>query len=74
MERIEYESLWLFRPELADELVRGEAFEPLQAARKIVSGDEVCEMRPQLGVRFVKVAFDRRVLDCAVHSAWLKDT
>src|SRR5208283_5434392 len=68
MERIECESLRLLCPELADELIRREAFERLQPARKIVSGDEVREMRPQLGVRFVEVEFDRRVLDCAVHA------
>ena len=54
--------------EFANELIRREAFERLHPARKIVSGDEVREMRPQLGVRFVEVAFDRRVLDRAVHS------
>ena len=52
MERIKYESVWLFRPELADEFVRREAFERLQPAREIVCGDEVREMRAQLGVRF----------------------
>jgi len=55
MERIECESVRLFCPELADELVRREAFERLQAAREIVSGYEVREMRAQLGVRFVEV-------------------
>ena len=37
-------------------------------ACEIVSGDEVREMPPQFGVRFVEVAFDRRVLDRAVHA------
>src|SRR5208283_2046563 len=68
MERTECESVRLFCPEPTDELIRREAFERLQPARKIVSGDEVPEMPPQFGVRFVEVAFDRRVLDRAVHA------
>jgi len=68
VERIEYESLGLLRRELADELVRREAFERLQAARKIVYFDKVGEIRSQLCVRFIEIALDRRVLDRAVHS------
>ncbi len=64
VERIEYESLRLFRPEVADELVRREAFERLQTPRKIVRRDEVCEMGPQLVMRFIEVSFDGRVLNC----------
>ncbi len=58
MEGVEYESLGLLRPELADELVRREAFERIQSARKVVCGDEVGEMRSQLGVGFIEVALD----------------
>lgn len=68
MARFEYESLGLFRPEFADELVRHEAFERLQSACKMICGDEVGEMRSQLGVGFIEGAFDRGVLDCAVHA------
>jgi len=63
VERNEYESVGLFRPELADELVGCEAFERLQAAGAVVCGDEVGKMRVQFGVRFVKVAFDGRLFD-----------
>lgn len=68
MERIENESVRLFCPAFADELVRREAFERLQPASEIVGGDEIGEMRPQLVVRFVEVSFDRRILDRAVHA------
>lgn len=68
MERIEYESVWLFGPEFANVFVRRETFEGLQAAGEIVCGDEVVEMRSQLRVRFIEVALNGRFLDCAVHA------
>ena len=38
---IEFESLWLFCPAFADELVRREASERLEPSRKVVGVDEV---------------------------------
>jgi hypothetical protein len=49
----------------ADELVRGKAFEGLEPPGEVVGVDEVAEVRTQLFVAFVEVAFDGRVLDRA---------
>jgi hypothetical protein len=58
MERIEDESARLVRPGLADEFIRDEAFQRLQAPGAIVGCDEVGEMAFQLIVRLMEVAFD----------------
>ena len=68
MDRVEPESFGLFCPELADELVRCEAFERLQSPGEIVGRHKVGEMRSKLIVRFVEIAFDGRVLECPVHA------
>jgi hypothetical protein len=54
-------------PSLADELVGGEAFQRLQPAAKVISGDEVAEMAAQLMVVVLVVALDGCFLDGAVH-------
>ena len=64
MERIESESVGLFRPELADEFVWGEAFEGLEPPSEIVCGDEIRQMSPQLSMRFVEVSLDAPPLSC----------
>ena len=61
------ESFGLDCPSFADELVWREAFEGLETAAEIVSGDEVFEMGSELFVVVVVEAFDRRLLDRAVH-------
>jgi hypothetical protein len=58
VERIQFESVGLFCAELADEFVWGEAFEGLEATSKILCGDEVRQMSPQLCMRFVEISFD----------------
>ena len=68
MERIEGESFGLFCPGLADMFVGREALERLEALGEIVSADEVAEMASQLLVGLVEEAFDRRLLDGAVHA------
>ena len=68
MERIENESIRLFCPAFADELVRREAFERLQPASETVSGDEIDKMRSQLVMCFVEVPFHGGFLDGAVHA------
>jgi hypothetical protein len=68
LERADCESLWLGSPGFADELIRGEAFEGLEASGEVIGVDEVAQMRSQLIVGFVEVAFDGGVLDSAVHS------
>lgn len=56
MERNEYESVGLFRLELADELARRQAVERLQSAGEVVCADEVCETRSQFGMGLVEIA------------------
>src|SRR6266481_6530262 len=68
MERIERESFGLFCPELANMLVRHEAFEGLQPLREVVGANEVGKMASKLIVGFIVEAFDRRLLDGAVHA------
>ena len=68
MEGIECESVGLFCPELADEFVWREAFEGLEPPSKIVCGDEIRQMSPQLSMRFIEISFDGCVLDGAVHA------
>ena len=68
MERIERESFGLFCPELADVFVRREAIECLETLGEVVSADEVGEMTSKLIVGLIVEAFDRRLLDGAVHA------
>jgi len=68
VKRVSFESFGLGSPCFADELVRGEALEGLEPSCEVVGFDEVPEMRAQLVVGFVEVAFDGGVLDCPVHS------
>ena len=46
----------------------GEASESFEASGEVVSVDEITQVRSQLVVGLVEVAFDGRVLDGAVHS------
>ena len=68
MERTEPELFGLDCPSFADELVRGEALEGLQAASEVVCSDEVGEMVLELLVGIVVVALDSRFLDGPIHS------
>ena len=68
MERIERESFGLVCPGLADVFVGGEAVERLEALGEVAGADEVGEIASELVVRFVVEAFDRRLLDGAVHA------
>lgn len=67
LERIESESIWLFRPDLADVLVGREPLEGLEALGEVIGGHEVREMGAKLGMGFVVEALDGRVLDGSVH-------
>src|SRR4029077_12202720 len=62
------ESLRLGSPCVADELVWGEASESFEASGEVVGVDEVAQVRSQLVVGLIEVAFDGRVLDGAVYS------
>jgi hypothetical protein len=59
MERVKFESFELGSPCFADGLVRGEAFEGLEPSCEVVGVGEVPQMRAQLVVGFVEVAFWR---------------
>ena len=67
VERIEGESFWLFRPDLADVLVGREPLEGLEAFGEVVGGHEVRQMSSKLVMSSVVEAFDSRILDGAVH-------
>ena len=56
MVRVRYESIWLIFPCFADGFIRREATQGLEAPHKIVCGDEVAKMLPELGVRLVMEA------------------
>src|ERR1700732_661519 len=68
MDRIEFESIWLFGPCFADGFVGCEAFEGLQSACEIVGGGEVRQVGAQLLVGLVVEAFDGCLFDRAVHA------
>ena len=68
MGRIEAESFGLFCPAFANEFVRREAFECLEATTEIVAGDEVSQMLPKLVMTVVIIALDGSVLDRPVHA------
>jgi len=68
LERVDFESMALGSPGIADEFVWGEASEGFEASGEVVGLDEVMQMGAQLLVGFVAGAFDGRVFDGAVHS------
>src|ERR1700675_4221683 len=68
MEWIESESIWLFCPCIADEIVWGETLEGLEPAAEVVGADEVSEMRFELLGVVVMIALDGGFLDGAVHA------
>ena len=68
MEWVESEPFWLWCPAFADELVRREAFEGLEATPEVVGAEEVGEMTSELVMSVVREAFDGRVLYRAVHA------
>lgn len=61
LEWVEDESLSLRGPGLADEFVRGESFECLEAASEVVGFDEVVEMAIELPMVVVVIALDGRL-------------
>lgn len=65
MVRVFCEAEGLFGPCFADELLWREAAQRLEPAGIIVCVDEVAEMRFELPVRIVMVAFDDGLLDGA---------
>jgi hypothetical protein len=64
---IEVKSVWLDCPYFADVFEGREAHESLQPPPIILAVDEVAEMRRQLRVTVVMVAFDGGLLDRPVH-------
>ena len=68
MGRVEPEALRLFCPCFTDGFVGGETLEGLQSASEVISSDEGVEVASELVVAVVMEAFDRRLLDGAVHA------
>ena len=68
MDWIEPESLWLGGPGFADELVRREPAEDLQASSEVAGGEEVVQVDAQLLVVLVVVSAHCGALDRAVHA------
>src|SRR5271169_5547346 len=68
MDRIERESFGLFCPELANVFVGREAIERLKTLGEVVGADEVGEVASKLIVSLIVEAFDRRLLEGAVHA------
>ena len=68
LERANFESAWVRSPGFTDELIWCEASDGFEASGEVVGIDEVLQVRSQLVVGLVEVAFDGRVLDGAVHS------
>jgi hypothetical protein len=64
---VEPKSVWLGCPYFADVFEGCEALKGLQSPSIIVGIDKVVEVRGQLGMAVVMVAFDGGLLDCAVH-------
>lgn len=67
LDGVESESLRLGSPAFADELIGCEPSKCLEASSKVVGCDEASEMSFELGMVVVVEAFDRRILDGAVH-------
>ena len=67
MERVKLEEFWLIYPDFKDVFVRGESFEGLQPAAKIVGIDKVIEVALELLVAVIVIAFDSCLLDGPVH-------
>ena len=59
--------MWLGCPAFADVFVGCESAQGLEPSAVVVGVDEVVEMRGQLGVAVVMIAFDRGFLDRPVH-------
>ena len=67
MDWVYSESFVLGCPAFADELVRCEAAQGLEAATEVVGINEVGEVSAELVMVVVVEAFDGGILDCAVH-------
>jgi hypothetical protein len=68
LERANFESARVGSPGFADEFVWGKASEGFEPPGEVVGFDEVAQVRSQLVVGLVEVAFDGRILEGAVHS------
>ena len=68
MERVYPEGLGRFCPGFTDELVRREPSKGFETLGEVIGREEGVEMRLQLFVAFVVVAFDGCVLERAVHT------
>lgn len=68
MRRVYSESVRLLCPDFANIFVRREALQRLQPLGTIIGHEEALQMLAKLVLAFIVIAFDRRILDCSVHS------
>src|SRR5665213_2682827 len=65
---IESKFVWGLRPEFAEVFVGREAFEGLESSGEVVGPKEVGQVRFELVMGVVEVAFDRGILDGSIHA------
>src|SRR5712691_8250276 len=68
MDRVESKSIGFVSPEFAEVFVGSEALESLESSGEVVGFEEVGQVRFELVVGVVEVAFDGGVLDGSVHA------
>ena len=68
MDWVESKYVLGLRPELAEVVIRREAFEGLESSGEVVGSEEVSQVRSELFLGVVEVAFDGGVLDGPVHA------
>ena len=68
MDRVEGKFIWGFRPELTEVFIGREPFEGLESSGEVVGPGEVIQVRFELALGVVEVAFHRSVLDGPVHA------
>src|SRR5436305_15220596 len=67
MVRIQPEAFRLLLPTLADVLVGRQPPQGLETFGEVVGREELSEMFPELLVRLIVIALDRRLLDRTIH-------
>ena len=68
MDWVESKPVWCLCPEFAEVLIGRKAFECLESAGEVVGCDEVVQVRFELLMRVIEVAFDGSFLDGSIHA------